>query len=120
MKKGKLINSFQYAFFGLWMCVRDERNMRIHIGAAVVVCGMGLCYDISRQEWSVLLLTIGAVMSLEAVNTAVEKVVDLTTTEHHPLAKYAKDVAAGAVLLFAFIAVVIGILIFSPYVQQSF
>ncbi|WP_028399241.1 diacylglycerol kinase family protein [Ectobacillus panaciterrae] len=116
MKKGKLIKSFQYAFSGIWTCIRYERNMKIHCGAAVFISLAGLYYHIEKHEWLILLLTIGGVMSLEMINTAVEKSVDLVTSEQHPLAKLAKDAAAGAVLLFSCIAVLIGGLIFLPYI----
>lgn len=116
MKKGKLIDSFGYAIVGIFFCLRHERNMKIHYLAAVVVIGCGFYFHITKVEWMVLLIVIGIVMSLEMVNTAVEKTVDLATTDIHPFAKVAKDVAAGAVLLFAIIAVIIGAIIFLPYV----
>ncbi|MCV5580617.1 diacylglycerol kinase family protein, partial [Escherichia coli] len=75
--------------------------------AAVIVLCCGFYFRITQVEWMILLIVIGIVMSLEMVNTAVEKTVDLATTDIHPFAKVAKDVAAGAVLLFAIIAVII-------------
>lgn len=86
--------------------------MKIHYLAAVIVICCGFYFHITKIEWVLLLLVIGIVMSLEMVNTAVEKTVDLATTDIHPFAKIAKDVAAGAVLLFAIIAVIIGAIIF--------
>lgn len=90
--------------------------MRIHYLAAVIVICCGFYFHITKIEWVVLLIVIGIVMGLEMVNTAVEKTVDLVTADIHPFAKIAKDVAAGAVLLFAVIAVIIGAIIFVPYV----
>ncbi|MGY0009693.1 diacylglycerol kinase family protein [Bacillus anthracis] len=116
MKKGKLIDSFGYAIVGIFFCLRHERNMKIHYLAAVIVLFCGFYFHITKVEWMILLIVIGIVMSLEMVNTAVEKTVDLATTDIHPFAKVAKDVAAGAVLLFAIIAVIIGAIIFLPYV----
>lgn len=116
MKKGKLIDSFGYAIAGIFFCLRHERNMKIHYLAAVIVICCGFYFPITKIEWIVLLIVIGIVMSLEMVNTAVEKTVDLATADIHPFAKVAKDVAAGAVLLFAIIAVIIGAIIFLPYV----
>lgn len=116
MKKGKLIKSFTYAIAGICFCLRHERNMKIHCLAAVIVICHGLYFHVTRVEWLILLVVIGAVMSLEMVNTAIEKTVDLVTEDFKPLAKIAKDVAAGAVLLFTIIAVIIGAIIFLPYV----
>ncbi|KXY48940.1 diacylglycerol kinase family protein [Bacillus sp. FSL M7-1020] len=116
MKKGKLLDSFGYAIVGIFFCLRHERNMRIHYLAAVIVICCGFYFHITKIEWVVLLIVIGIVMGLEMVNTAVEKTVDLVTAGIHPFAKIAKDVAAGAVLLFAVIAVIIGAIIFVPYV----
>lgn len=115
MKKGKLINSFRYAFVGIFFCLLHERNVQIHCLAACVVSGLGFYFHITKIEWLILLLTIGVVFALEIVNTAIEKTVDLVTTDVKPLAKIAKDAAAGAVLFFSIIAVVIGAIIFGPY-----
>ncbi|WP_459499398.1 diacylglycerol kinase family protein [Bacillus sp. C1] len=115
MKKGKLINSFGYAIAGIYFCLRQERNMKIHFLAAVIVICCGFYFHVTTAQWCILLIVIGIVMSLEMVNTAVEKTVDLVTTDFKPFAKIAKDVAAGAVLLFTVIAVIIGAIIFLPY-----
>ena len=115
MKKGKLIKSFGYAIAGVYFCLRHERNMKIHLLAAVIVICCGFYFHVTTTEWFVLLITIGIVMSLEMMNTAIEKTVDLVTADFKPFAKIAKDVAAGAVLLFAVIAVIIGAIIFLPY-----
>ncbi|KXY41759.1 diacylglycerol kinase family protein [Bacillus mycoides] len=115
MKTGKLLDSFGYAIAGIYFCLRHERNMKIHYLAAVIVICCGFYFHITTMEWIVVLIVIGIVMSLEMVNTAVEKTVDLATADIHPVAKIAKDVAAGAVLLFAIIAAVIGAIIFLPY-----
>ncbi|CAH2462067.1 MULTISPECIES: diacylglycerol kinase family protein [Bacillus] len=115
MKKGKLLDSFGYAIAGIYFCLRHERNMKIHSLAAVIVMCCGFYFHITTTEWIVLLIVIGIVMGLEMVNTAIEKTVDLATADIHPFAKIAKDVAAGAVLLFAIIAAVIGAIIFLPY-----
>lgn len=115
MKKGKLINSFQYALAGIFFSVCHERNVKIHLFVTFCVIGAGFYFHITTVDWLILLLTIGIVISLEMVNTAVEKTVDLVTSEFHPLAKTAKDVAAGVVLFFSCIAVIIGAIIFLPY-----
>ncbi len=117
-KRESLIKSFGYAFSGIVHTYQTERNIRIHSGVTFFVIIFGFFMKLSRIEWSIICLTIGITFSLELVNTALERVVDLVTTEHQPLAKFAKDVAAGAVLLFSGISVIIGILIFAPYIMQ--
>lgn len=96
------------------MAVRSQRHMKIHAAAAVIVCILGALLPLTRLEWAVLLLTMSVVISLEMVNTAIEHAVDLASPGIHPLAKAAKDVAAGAVLIAACCAVIIGLLILGP------
>ncbi len=114
MKKEPLIRSFGYAFEGIINTVKGERNMKIHCGfmLAVVVCGF--IFRLTYTEWLICLALFGLVTSLELVNTAVEAVVDLVTEERKPLAKKAKDAAAGAVLVSAIFAAIIGLIIFVP------
>lgn len=88
-KKGPLYKSFGYAFQGIFTCIRQERNMKIHCTVAVLVVIAGLILGISVTEWCICLGLFGMVMALELVNTAVEAVVDLVTEERHPLAKIA-------------------------------
>lgn len=113
-RKQPLYRSFRFAFEGLVRTIREERNMQIHCCAAVLVLIFGRVLHISREEWFVCLILFGLVMGLECVNTAVEAVVDLVTLERRPLAKKAKDAAAGAVLAAAVFAAVIGLWIFLP------
>jgi undecaprenol kinase len=108
----KLIKSFTYAFQGIKLVVKDEQNMRIHLITSVVVFSLAYLLEIPKQEIIILLILVGIILSLEAMNTAIERVVDLATTEYHPLAKQAKDAAAAAVLLFSFITIIVGVLIF--------
>lgn len=105
--------SFRYAFQGI-LYASKERNMRIHLTCAIIVIIAGFLTHISAAEWLVLILTISLVIGMEMVNTAIEHVVDLVSPEYHPLAKAAKDVAAGAVLVFAVASVFIGAIIFFP------
>ena len=109
------IRSFKYAGLGLWTMLRSQRNAWIHAIATVGVCAAGLCFRISRIEWCLLVLAMMAVWAAEALNTAFEFLADATTPEFHPLVMQAKDVAAGAVLLSAIGAVIIGLLVFGPY-----
>ena len=113
-KKPPITKSFGYAFEGIGTCIKKERNMKIHCAAAVLVVIAGVILKISLLEWCICLTLFGLIMALELVNTAVEAVVDLVTEERKPLAKIAKDTAAGAVLIAAIMAAIAGIIIFLP------
>lgn len=113
-KKPPITKSFGYAFEGIFTCIRKERNMKIHCVMAVLVVAAGVILGLSPVEWCICLGLFGLVMALELVNTAVEAVVDLVTGEYHPLAKIAKDTAAGAVLIAAIMAAAAGLIIFVP------
>ncbi len=109
-----LIKSFVYAFRGITYCIAHERNMRIHLCFAAYMFGFLTVHDffeVSRTQFALLFAVCATVMALEAVNTAVEKAVDLETKELNPLAKISKDAAAGAVLIAAIGAVAVGIAI---------
>lgn len=113
-KKEPMVRSFGYAFEGILTGIKKERNMKIHCGVMGLVVLCGFLFEISSVEWCVCLIFFGLVLALELVNTAVEAVVDLVVKERHPLAKTAKDTAAGAVLIAAVMAAIAGILIFAP------
>lgn len=113
-KKPPLYKSFGYAFEGIFAVIKKERNMQIHCCMMVLVILAGLFFQISAVEWCICFVLFGLIMSLELVNTAVESVVDLVTEERRPLAKLAKDAAAGAVLLASIMAAVAGLIIFLP------
>ncbi len=114
MRSRNRLTSFRYAFAGLAYVLRTQRNMWIHVLIAAGVVALGLWLGLSLVEWALLVLTIALVFTAETANTIVETTIDLITQEHHPLAGIAKDVAAGAVLLSAIAAVVIGLLILGP------
>jgi diacylglycerol kinase len=99
---------------------RTQRNARIHVVVGAVACALGWWLHISRLEWALVVLTIASVLILEGLNTAIEAAVDLASPDVHPLAKVAKDVDAGMVLIAAFAAVVIGVLIFAPPLAEKF
>jgi diacylglycerol kinase len=117
-RKNSLHESFGYAFEGIWTGIRKERNMKIHCLAVIAVTAAGTFLHIKPVEWCICLLLFGLILSLELVNTAVEAVVDLVTEEKKPLAKIAKDTAAGAVLVSAIAAAIIGCIIFIPYLLE--
>lgn len=119
MKKGNLIDSFNYAMRGIVYALKTQRNMRIHFAATIIVIIASLFYKFSRLELLILLFTISLVIIAEMINTAVEKTIDIYTTKYHPLAEIAKNVAAGAVLIASANAIVVAYLLFfdriNPY-----
>ena len=106
--------SFKYAFQGLAYLFKSQPHARFHALAALVVVLVGYWLEVDRTEWCLLTLSIGGVFMAEAFNTALEELTNLVSPDHHPLAGRTKDVAAGAVLLFAAAALVVGAFIFLP------
>ncbi len=106
--------SFKYAIRGLRIIIRTQHNFWIQILAAALVTTLGVVLNISSAEWSALILAMCAVLVTEAINTAFEIDIDLTSPEYHPYAKDTKDVAAGAVLISVVGAATIGAIIFIP------
>ncbi len=109
-----LADSFRDAFGGVLHLFSSQRNARIHLGVALLVVALGLWLGLTLLEWALLALTISLVVAMEMVNTAVEALSDAAVPDHHPLIGVAKDVAAGAVLVTALGAVVVGLLVFVP------
>ncbi|MFB2119191.1 diacylglycerol kinase family protein [Parapedobacter sp. 2B3] len=107
-------NPFADAFNGMLAAYRTERNLRVHAALAVVAIALGGWLGLDRWEWCWIALCITLVVMAELVNTAIETCVDLVSPTEHPLAKKAKDAAAGAVLVTAFFAVMVGGIIFLP------
>jgi diacylglycerol kinase (ATP) len=115
-----ILESFNYAFQGIIHVLRTQRNLRLHFGVAVLVLLAALYSDVSRMELIALLLAIAFVLIAEMLNTAVEAAIDVATTSFDPMAKLAKDIAAGAVLIAATVAVAVGYLVFSgPVANRS-
>ena len=112
--KRTLSTSFRCAFAGFWYALKTQRNMRIHLAIALVVLALGLYLGLSWDQWALLTLTSGFVVAAEMFNTVAEAAMDAATPHYHPLVKTAKDVAAGAVLLTATVAVVVGLLVLGP------
>jgi diacylglycerol kinase (ATP) len=114
-----LIESFNYAIEGLIHVLRTHRNMRIHFAVAIAVLVAAVWEGVTRFELIALLLAIAFVLISEMINSAIEQAVDVATTSFDPLAKLAKDIAAGAVLIAAVNAVAVGYLVFSHAIGSS-
>ena len=105
---------FLNAFRGMYVVFKTTRHFFIHVTVTLVVIFLGFYFHISSLEWIALVFSIGFVIVSEAFNTAIEIDIDLTSPEYHPYAKDTKDVAAAAVLLSVFVAVIVGLIIFLP------
>ena len=114
-----LFQSFKYAFNGISSLFK-ERNFKIHSIIALLVIIAGFFFRITIAEWILLLLTISSVFVAEALNTCIEKVCDFITPNYHKRIGIIKDIAAGAVLIAVIISVIIGILVFRPYIWAYF
>jgi len=108
------VNSFRYAFSGWWFVIRTQRNAWIHTLASILVLLLSAWLELKPFEWAIIILAIAGVWISEFINTAIEAVVDLSTPNHHPLARVGKDVGAAAVLIAALASIVVGILILGP------
>jgi diacylglycerol kinase len=115
-----LFRSFYFAFQGIGHLFRTQRNARIELVIGAAACGLALWLGVSRAEWGVLLLTIACVLIVEGLNTALEACVDLASPDVHPLAKTAKDVSAGMVLIAAIASVGVGLVILGPPLLARF
>lgn len=107
--------SFKHAFEGIFYVFHSQPNFRIHSLIAFLTLSLSWIMGINHLEWIIILFTIILVFTTEMLNTAVESMTDLITTEHHQAAKIAKDVSAGMVLIAALGAIVVGLVIFTPY-----
>ncbi|MDD4337050.1 MAG: diacylglycerol kinase family protein [Firmicutes bacterium] len=119
MKARNLRESFKYAGIGIVQALKSERNMRIHWIAAIAIGVISILFKLSAEEAAMMALAAAMVITAEMVNTAIEHCVDLVTKEYDSLAAEAKNVAAGAVLVSAVGAVVVGVLILGPKVLSS-
>jgi diacylglycerol kinase (ATP) len=108
------VRSFRYALRGLRAMLASQHNAWIHLAATLSALALGLLLEISVLQWCVIVVAMVAVWTCEALNTALEFLCDVASPEFHPLVERAKDVAAGAVLISAIGAVIIGLLVFGP------
>lgn len=116
----KRMLSFGYALNGLWQFFKTEHNLWIHCVIALLAVVLGFVLRISRMEWIAVIIVIGIVLSAEAFNSCIEKTLDHLTPEKHEKVRYIKDLAAGAVLLTAIAAAIVGLLIFLPKILNCF
>ncbi len=116
----KRLISFKYAFNGIIFLIKSQHNAWIHLSAATIVIIAGFCFSISIQEWILLTLTIGMVFTAEAFNTTIETIMDKVSPEYDKTTGRIKDIAAGAVLIAAIAALIIGALIFVPKIFEQF
>lgn len=114
----KRIKSFRYAGKGMISFISREHNAWIHCTAIVLTTSAGFYFQITKGEWIAVILCFGIVLAAEGFNTAIERLVNLVSPEYHPLAGDVKDIAAGAVLICAIAAAIVGIIIFLPYMLQ--
>ncbi len=119
MKNRTLIDSFNNALNGIIATVKSERNMKIHVAAAVMVLIMSLFYDLTRIEFIIICITIAIVVICELFNTAIEVIIDTLIGIYHPKAKIVKDTAAAAVFISALLSVIVAYVIFFDRVSTS-
>lgn len=114
----RLMNSFKYAFKGIGHAFKYEQNFKIHSIFVIAVILMSIVLKISQTEWLFIIIIVGLVIATELINTALEALVDLVTSEYKELAKVAKDTASAAVLILALTSVIIGLVIFIPKIIE--
>ena len=114
----KQLRSFGYAWKGIRSCIGKEQNLSFHLLATPTVVAAGFLAGITRTEWMLVILCIGLVIVAELFNSAIEQLVNLVSPQRHPLAGQVKDIAAGAVLVCAATAAIIGLIIFIPYLTR--
>ena len=98
--------------------IRKESNVHIHLGFSILVIAAGFVFNISRMEWIAVLLCIGGVLTAEGLNTSIERLADLYSLDKNKDIRIIKDVSAGAVLIMAIIAAVVGVIVFLPYLNE--
>ncbi|PKP26516.1 MAG: diacylglycerol kinase [Bacteroidetes bacterium HGW-Bacteroidetes-2] len=117
---GKRIVAFKYAFKGAWLLLKKEASIQVQFSVAILITLAGLYFTITPTEWMLQCLAIGIVLSIEGINTAIEEIANFVHPNFHNKIGYIKDIAAGAVFFAAVTALVIGVLIYAPYIQQLF
>jgi undecaprenol kinase/diacylglycerol kinase (ATP) len=117
-KEQSLFKAFYHAWKGIQQFFLYDRNGRIHLGAAIAAVMMGFILPVSNVEWIVLLVCIAAVIALEMINAAIEKLCDMVHEAYHPMIRIIKDISAGAVLWVSMVSAVIAAIIFIPKIME--
>lgn len=120
MKDNKRLIGFTFAWQGLLEVIKEERNFKIHLVAAVIVTVAGIYVQLNYLEWAIICLVIMSVLIAEAFNSAIERIIDYVKPDIHPEAKRIKDISAGAVLIASVFAVIVGMIIFLPKMYMLF
>ncbi len=120
MNTSKFFRSFGYALNGIGIVLKEEFNARVHFLAATVAVVLGVVLKVAWFEWVILTLVIGGVFAMELINTSIEGLADLYSRERNPEIKKIKDLAAGAVLVAAITALIVGLIIFLPKIMTQF
>ena len=110
-----MVNSFKYAFEGILSALKTEQNLKIHFIVVILVIIAGIVFKITKAEWIVCIILFGFVITTELINTAIETTVDIAMPQKNDKAKLAKDISAGAVVISAITSVIVGLIIFVPY-----
>lgn len=111
----KQMKSFTFAWKGIMTCAGHEQNITFHLIAAILVVAAGFFLSISHTEWMVVIICVGMVIAAELFNSAIERLVDLVSPDWNKIAGEVKDIAAGAVLVTAIAAAIVGLIVFVPY-----
>lgn len=114
------LDSFKVALVGIIIVAKAEKNFRFHLISAITVVIFGFVFSISMYEWLFVCTAIFGMLTLELFNSAIERLVDLVTEQYHPLAKATKDIASGAVFLFAIYSLIVGMVVFLPKIWSVF
>lgn len=116
----KQMRSFKFAWKGIMTCAGHEQNITFHLLAALVVVMAGIFFDITKAEWMAVIICIGMVITAELFNSAIERLVDMVSPQWQSIAGEVKDIAAGAVLVTAIAAAIVGLIVFVPYLLNIF
>lgn len=109
-----IVRSISFAFQGLFYVLRTQNNARFHSFATLIVVGLGIWLQLNFLQWCIIIIAIGMVWVTECFNTSIEKLFDLVNPASNPLVKYGKDAGAAAVLISAFLGILLGILVMGP------
>ena len=116
----RFFKSIKYSLDGLFYAYRYEQSLWLHGFCTILAIIMGIIFKIKLSEWAIVFISLGAILALELINTAIEAAVDLTTTKIHPLAKIAKDCGSAASFVMSIVSIVISLFVFGPYLKGLF